>query len=314
MEVANLYADRSQWPVFSAETFPTENHRPIDPLLRAVGELLPHGIRVVTTTWGALGSHRGGTSSISRIIHERFGIPTVVHFIVQNRTRRDIEALLRGLHLDGLNNILALRGDPPHGVPDHVPGELRHRHASELVEQIVHLNRGLWMDDDGDYARPGVKTRFGIGVAGFPETHPEDLRPGEPAEATLARNIEHLKLKIDAGADYVVEQMTFDADLHFRYAKAARDAGITVPIIPGILAFERYDQAARFVGAEHNIAMPRHLREALQSAPADEQRATAMAHMAEQVRKLLDGGVPGIHFYCMNRSGPTIELLRRARG
>jgi methylenetetrahydrofolate reductase (NADPH) len=314
MEVASLYADRKQWPVFSAETFPTENHRPIDPILRAVEELLPRGIRVVTTTWGALGSHRGGTASISRIIREMFGIPTVVHFIVQNRTRRDIEALLRGLYLDGLNNILALRGDPPRGVPDHVPGELRHRHASELVEQIVHLNRGLWMDDEGSYARPGVKTRFGIGVAGFPETHPEDLRPAEPPEAAFARNIAHLKLKIEAGAQYVVEQMIFDADLHFRYVKAARDAGIAVPIIPSILAFERYAQAARFVGAEHNITMPRRLREALQKAPEEEQKAIAMAHMAGEVRKLLDGGVPGIHFYCMNRSGPTIELLRRVKG
>jgi methylenetetrahydrofolate reductase (NADPH) len=126
------------------------------------------------------------------------------------------------------------------------------------------------MDDEGSYARPGVKTRFGIGVAGFPETHPEDLRPGEPAEAALARNIAHLKLKVDAGAQYVVEQMIFDADLHFRYAKAARDAGITVPIIPSILAFERYAQAARLVGEEHNITMPRCLREALQNAPAEE--------------------------------------------
>jgi methylenetetrahydrofolate reductase (NADPH) len=314
MEVASLYADPKKWPVLSAETFPTENHRPIDPVLRAVEELLPHGIRVVTTTWGALGSHRGGTASISRIIHERFKIPTVVHFILQNRTRRDIEALLRGLHLDGLNNILALRGDPPAGVPQHVPGELRHRYASELVEQIVHLNRGLWMDDKGDYALPGVRTSFGIGVAGFPEAHPEDLRPSEPPEATLRRNIERLQLKVKAGAHYIIEQMIFDADLHFRYARAAREAGITVPIIPSILAFERYAQAARFVGTEHNITMPRRLQEALQNAPESEQRAIATAHQAEQVRKLIDGGVPGVHLYCMNRSAPTIELLRRVKG
>jgi methylenetetrahydrofolate reductase (NADPH) len=314
MEVASLYADPTQWPVLSAETFPTENHRPIDPVLRAVEELLLHGIRVVTTTWGALGSHRGGTASISRIIHERFKIPTVVHFILQNRTRRDIEALLRGLYLDGLNNVLALRGDPPQGVPQHVPGELRHRHASELVEQIVNLNRGLWMDDNGAYALHGVKTSFGIGVAGFPEAHPEDLRPGEPPEATLARNIEHLKLKVNAAAHYIIEQMIFDADLHFRYAKAAREAGIAIPIIPSILAFERYAQAARFVGTEHNISMPKRLLQALQDAPEAEQREIAMAHQAAQVRKLIDGGVPGVHLCCMNRSGPTIELLRRAKG
>jgi len=313
MEVAALYADPKQWPVFSAETFPTENHRPIDPILKAVEELLPHGIRVVTTTWGALGSSRGGTSSISRIIHEKFKIPTVVHFIVQAKTKRDIEALLRGLHLDGLHNILALRGDPPHGVPDHVPRALRHNHASQLVEQIVHLNRGLWMDADGRYARQGVQTNFGIGVAGFPETHPEDWRPEQPLEANLKRNIEHLRRKIDAGAQYVVEQMTFDADLHFRFVRAARAAGIEIPIIPGILAFERYPQATRFVGQEHNISMPQHLADALQRASEDKQAEIATAHMAQQVQKLLDGGVPGIHFYCMNRSGPTIDLLKRVK-
>jgi len=313
MEVAALYADSKQWPVFSAETFPTENHRPIDPILKAVEELLPHGIRVVTTTWGALGSSRAGTASISRIIHEKFKIPTVVHFIIQAKTKRDIEGLLRGLHLDGLHNILALRGDPPRGVPDHVPRELRHRHASHLVEQIVHLNRGLWMDADGHYTRQGVRTQFGIGVAGFPETHPDDLRPGQPPEANLKRNIEHLRLKIDAGAQYVVEQMTFDADQHFRFERAAREAGIEVPIIPGILAFERYAQAARFLGDEHNISMPQDFLDALQRAAEDKQPEIATAHMAEQVQKLLDGGVPGIHFYCMNRSGPTIELLRRVK-
>jgi methylenetetrahydrofolate reductase (NADPH) len=170
------------------------------------------------------------------------------------------------------------------------------------------------MDEKGDYALRGVKTNFGIGVAGFPEAHPEDLRPGEAAEATLARNIAHLKLKIDAGAQYVVEQMIFDAGLHFRYVEAARSAGITVPIIPSILAFERYAQAARFVGTEHNVGMPRRLQEALQNAPESEQREIAMAHQAAQIRKLLEGGVPGVHLYCMNRSGPTIELLRRVRG
>jgi methylenetetrahydrofolate reductase (NADPH) len=169
------------------------------------------------------------------------------------------------------------------------------------------------MDAEGRYARQGVQTNFGIGVAGFPETHPDDLRQGQSPEATLERNIEHLKLKINAGAQYVVEQMTFEADMHFRFERAAREAGIEVPIIPGILAFERYAQAARFVGEEHNISMPQHLSDALQRAPENKQAEIATAYMAKQVQKLLDGGVSGIHFYCMNRSGPTIELLKRVK-
>ncbi|HLF71977.1 MAG TPA: methylenetetrahydrofolate reductase [Dehalococcoidia bacterium] len=310
MEVASLYANPRLWPVFSAETFPTENFRPIDPILKTVEELLPY-IQVVTTTWGALGSPRGGTPSVSRIIHEKFEIPTVVHLSIQAKTKRDMESILRGLHLDGLNNVLALGGDPPAGVVDYVPAELRHRYASGLVEQIAHMNAGLWMDAEGKYTRTGVKTRFGIGVAGFPEIHPDDFRADESLELNMKRNIEHLKIKVDAGADYIVEQMIFDADLHFRFAEAAHKAGIRIPIIPGILPFDRYGQAARFIGEELRISMPVKIQAALEAASEDDQGSIAAEYMSEQVRKILDSGVPGIHFYCMNRSGPTIELLRR---
>ena len=313
MEVASLYADPKQWPVFSAETFPTENFRPIDPILRTVEELLPHGIKAVTTTWGALGSARGGTPSVSRIIHEKFNIPTVVHFSIQAKTRRDVEGLLRGLYLDGLHNILALGGDPPAGQVDYVPAELRHRHASDLVEQLVHMNQGLWLDQDGNYTRTGVKTRFGIGVAGFAEVHPDNYRPEEPYEVNKQRNLEHLRHKVDAGAQYVVEQMIFDAELHFRYVAEARAAGIELPIIPGILPFDRFAQASRFIGESLRITMPAEIRSRLEQASEAEQERLGADYMAEQVQKLLDGGVPGIHFYCMNRSGPTIELLKRVK-
>lgn len=313
MEVASLYADRSQWPVFSAETFPTENFRPIDPILKTVEELLPHGIKVVSTTWGALGSARGGTPSVSRIIHERFHIPTVVHFSIQAKTKRDIEGLLRGLYLDGLHNILALGGDPPAGQVDYVPQELRHRYASDLVEQLVHMNQGLWMDQDGSYTRKGVQTHFGIGVAGFPEVHPKDWDPALDFDTNLERHVRFLKKKVDAGAHYIVEQMIFSADLHFRYERAVRKAGITIPIIPGILPFDRFPQASRFLGDDLRIFMPEDIRSQLEKASEEEQEQLAAEYMAAQVQKLLDGGVPGIHFYCMNRSGPTIALLKRLK-
>ncbi|MFQ5935702.1 MAG: methylenetetrahydrofolate reductase [Acidiferrobacterales bacterium] len=313
MDVAALYWDPKNWPVLSAETFPTENFRPIDPILKTVEELLPHGIRVVTTTWGALGSTRGGTASVCRIIGERFEVPTVVHLPIQAKTKRDIESILRGLHLDGLHNILALGGDPPAGRVDYVPRQLRHGYACDLVKQIVQLNNGFWMDGQGRYTKSGVKTRFGIGVAGFPEVHPADYRVNENLEINRKRNIEHLKIKVEAGAQYIVEQMSFDADLHFSFAQAAKEAGIDVPIIPGILPFERYAQVERFVGEEYRITMPATLEAALQNTPEEEHKQIAEDHMADVLQKLLDGGVPGIHFYCMNRSQPVIRLLQRTR-
>jgi methylenetetrahydrofolate reductase (NADPH) len=313
MEVAALYADRSQWPVFSAETFPTENFRPIDAVLKTVEELLPHDVKVVTTTWGALGSARGGTPSVCRIIHERFNVPTVVHFSIQAKTRRDVEGLLRGLHLDGLHNILALGGDPPAGVVDYVPRELRHRYASDLVQQLVAMNNGLWMDPEGKYTRTGVKTHFGIGVAGFPEIHPDDWRADESLASNMQRNVDHLKIKVDGGAHYIVEQMIFDADFHFRYEEACRAAGITLPIVPGILPFDRVAQASRFCSDDLRISMPPAIRSKLQAASEEDQEKIGAEYMAAQVQRLLDAGVPGIHFYCMNRSGPTIALLDRLR-
>ncbi|MFQ5994925.1 MAG: methylenetetrahydrofolate reductase [Acidiferrobacterales bacterium] len=313
MDAASLYADPKNWPVLSAETFPTENFRPIDPILKTVEELLPHDIRIVTTTWGALGSTRGGTSSVCRIIRNHFQIPTVVHLPIQAKTRQDIESILRGLHLDGLHNVLALGGDPPAGRVDYVPRQLRHGYASDLVKQIVHLNGGLWMDGHGRYTKVGVKTQFGIGVAGFPEVHPDDYRENQDFELNMQRNIEHLKIKVDSGAQYIVEQMSFDADLHFRFAELARDAGIDVPIIPGLLPFERYAQVARFVGEEYRVSMPAKLEADLQNAPEEDQKQIAEDHMAGVLKKLLDSGVPGIHFYCMNKSAPTIRLLQRAR-
>ena len=313
MEAADLYADPKNWPVFSAETFPTENIRPIDPILRTVEELLPHDIRVVTTTWGALGSPRGGTVSVCRIIRQQFDVPTVVHLPIQAKSVRDIENILRGLHLDGLHNVLALGGDPPAGQVDYVPREIRHGYASDLVDQIAQLNEGLWLDSNGGYSKEGVKTGFGIGVAGFPEVHPDDYRPEEDFEVNMERNIRHLKLKVDAGAHYVVGQMIFDADLHFRFAKAAKEAGIEVPIIPGIVPFERYAQVSRFVGDQLHISMPAEIHTALENVSEEDQKQIAEDHMADVVQKLLDGGVPGIHFYCMNRSQPTIRLLERAR-
>ena len=311
MEVAALYAEPKNWPVFSAETFPTENWRSIDPVLKAVEELLPHGIRVVTTTWGALGSPRAGTPSISRIIRERFGIPTVVHLNIQGKTRQDLEGILRGLHLDGLHNILALGGDPPVGRKDYVPAQLRHRYGSDLVNQIVNLNRGRWLGPDGEYNREGAKTNFGIGVAGFPEVHPSDYRESDGFEASLKRHIGHVKAKVDAGGQYVVTQMLFDAELYLRFRDAATRAGIGVPIVPGVIPFVSRNQVARFVGPELRISVPRALEEALRGAGEAEQGRIADEHTGALVEKLLEAGAPGIHFYSMNQSAPTIRVLKR---
>jgi methylenetetrahydrofolate reductase (NADPH) len=313
MEVATLYQDRRNWPVLSAETFPTENWRPIDPILKAVEELLPHGIKVVTTTWGALGSARAGTPAITRIIHERFKIPTVVHLTIQGKTLPDVEGILRNLHLEGIHNILALGGDPPAGRKDMIPAELRHRYAADLVAQIMNMNEGRWFGPNFDFKKEGVKTRFGIGVAGFPEIHPDEYRGEEGFERCMARYIEKLKIKIAAGGQYIVCQMLFDAGFYLRFREAVEKAGITVPVVAGVFPFSSWDQISRFVGDELRISFPTEVQKALCNASKEDQARIAEDHTVDLTQQLLDAGAPGVHFYCMNQSGPTSRVLQRLR-
>ena len=311
MEVATLLQDPKNWPVFSAETFPTENWRPIEPILKAVEELLPLGIKAITTTWGALGSPRAGTAAICRIIHERYKIPTVVHLTIQGKSLPDIEGILRGLDLEGIHNILALGGDPPAGQKDAIAPWMRHRYASDLVSQIANLNEGRWLGPDYDFKKEGVKTRFGIGVAGFPEVHPDEFRDEDGFDRCLARYIEKLKIKLACGAQYVVCQMVFDAGFFLRFREAAQKAGITAPIVAGVMPFEQWEQIGRFVGDELRISFPAPVQKALQQASKEDQPRIADDHMASLVEELLEAKVAGIHFYCMNRSGPTSRVLRR---
>lgn len=311
MEVATLLQDPKNWPVYSAETFPTENWRPIEPVLKAVEELLPLGIKVVTTTWGALGSPRAGTPAICRIIAERYKVPTVVHLTIQGKSLPDIEGILRGLALEGVHNILALGGDPPSGQKDAIAPWMRHRYASDLVSQIVHLNEGRWLGPDYDFKKEGVKTRFGIGVAGFPEVHPEEYRDDEGFDTCMARYIDKLKIKIASGAQYIVSQMIFDAEPFLRFRDAAKKAGITVPIVAGVMPFEYWDQVGRFVGDSLRISFPAQVQEALMNASKEDQPRIADEHMGALVERLVDARAAGIHFYCMNRSGPTARILRR---
>lgn len=313
MEVATLISDSKNWPLFSAETFPTENWRSIDPILNAIEELLPMGIKVVTTTWGALGSPRAGTPAISRIIHERFGIPTVVHLTIQAKTRSDIEGILRNLNLDGIHNILALGGDPPAGRKDFIPVELRHRYASDLVSQIVSMNEGRWLGPNLDGTKEGVKTNFGIAVAGFPEVHPDEYNEADGFAVSMDRYIEKLKIKVAAGGQYIICQMAFDADLFLRFRAAVARAGITVPVVAGIFPFTSWEQISRFIGTELRISFPAEVGKMLMGASKEDQARIAEDHTVDLVQRILDAGAPGIHFYCMNQSGPTSRVLQRIR-
>ncbi|NMA22410.1 MAG: methylenetetrahydrofolate reductase [NAD(P)H], partial [Spirochaetales bacterium] len=166
---------------------------------------------------------RPGTIALSALIQYTFNIPVVTHLICGGSTADQIENDLVELHFLGLENVLALRGDPAAGTKRFVPTSGGYTYSSELVEQIVNLNDGIYLDPTLKNAQ---KTNFCIGVAGYPEKHGE--------APNLEEDIAMLKQKVDSGAHYIVTQMFFDNEVFFRFVDRCRAAGITVPIIPGL--------------------------------------------------------------------------------
>jgi methylenetetrahydrofolate reductase (NADPH) len=162
-------------------------------------------------------------SLLSALIQYTFNIPVVAHLICGGMDQDQLEDALVELNFLGIENVLALRGDPPNGEKRFVPVKGGYEHSSELVSQINDLNMGRYLDQNLQNAR---KTHFCIGVAGYPEKHAE--------APNLERDIEMLKHKVDSGAHYIVNQMFFDNAVYYRFVDACRKAGITVPIIPGL--------------------------------------------------------------------------------
>lgn len=238
----------------------------------------------VSCTYGAGGSTRTRTVELCTEIQSRFGIAATAHFTCLGGTPAELRDWLAYAERAGVANIMALRGDPPAGQTEfrEVPGGLRH--ATELVRLIR-----------------SEFPSFGIGVAGYPERHPQ--------APSLAKDIEHLAEKVAAGADAVFTQLFFVNDHYFRFVDLCRRAGIHIPIIPGIMPITNYAQIRRITtlcGSE----LPADLAGRLERAQTDKeaQLRIGVEFAIEQCRALRDAGVPGIHFYALNRS-QACELI-----
>lgn len=242
---------------------------------------------------------RPGTLALSALIQYTFNIPVVTHLICGGSTADQIENDLVELHFLGLENVLALRGDPPAGVKRFVPTSGGHAYSSDLVKQIVNLNEGIYLDPMLENAQ---KTNFCIGVAGYPEKHGE--------APNLELDIAMLKRKVDAGAHYIVTQMFFDNQVYFRFVEQCRAAGITVPIIPGI----------KPIGSRRDLAtIPQTFHVDFPSALVDQiSRAKTLAEIREvgvewciqQTRELLASGVEGVHFYTLGKADSVARVVR----
>lgn len=240
---------------------------------------------------------RPGTVAVAAALKGRYGIPAVPHVICSGFSRAELENELIDLSYLDITDILVLRGDRAKGV---TRGEDEHEHAIDLCHQVNSFNDGLMLS--GMQTEP-LHNRFTYGVAGYPEKHEEALN--------IDIDIEYLKAKIDAGAQYVVTQMFFDNRHYFDFVNLCRKAGICVPIIPGLKPLSSLTQLSLLPKTFH-IDLPMDLARELQKCRSnDDVKALGIEWTASQVKELKEANVPSIHFYSMNVAASIVEIAKR---
>ena len=280
---------------FSFEFFPPKTPEEADHLFVTISQLEELKPSFVSVTYGAGGSTRELTRDLVVRIKATTSVETVPHLTCVCHSERDIEEILERYAQAGVSNILALGGDPPRDLPDCERSKDAFRHAADLVRFIRRFNEsGLHPDPRG----------FGIGVAGFPEGHPDT--PNRLVE------MDHLKAKVDAGADNICTQLFFENRDFYDFRDRCELAGIKVPIVAGIMpilslqGMKRMAQLA--LGARYPAALLRALARAGTNPEAVRRVGTHWA--TEQCRDLLDHRVAGIHFYTLNRSDATRQIYQ----
>jgi methylenetetrahydrofolate reductase (NADPH) len=275
-------------PTFSFEFFPPKTPAGEAALLETVLELRPLEPDFVSVTYGAMGSNRGQVIELVTKIKHEIGIEAMAHLSCTGHTREELAAVLDRFAAAGLDNVLALRGDPPKGETFRpVPGGFAH--ASDLAAMI----RGRW--------------DFCVGGAAYPEVHPD----APDAETDLA----NLATKVRAGADFLITQLFFSTQDYLDFVPRARAVGVGVPIIPGIMPITDVAQIKR-MSTMCGAKMPPDLVARLEGADGDPAAVlkVGVAHAIEQCRELLARGAPGIHFYTLNKSPATRQVLSALRG
>ncbi len=242
---------------------------------------------------------RPGTVGICAAIINKYKIDAVPHLICGGFTAEETESALIDLHFLGIDNVLALRGDPIKSESTFVPEPNGHRFAVELIQQIEALNRGKYLHEESQNQQ---RTNFCIGAAGYPEKHYESMN--------LKTDLAFLKQKIDAGAEYITTQMFYDNDSFFSFVERCRKIGIKVPIIPGLKPITSLKHIA-FLPKTFHIDLPDALSDALMRCKSDaEVREVGVAWCIEQSKELKQAGVPCLHYYTMGRSTAVRDVAK----
>jgi methylenetetrahydrofolate reductase (NADPH) len=244
---------------------------------------------------------RPGTIALAAAVKYKYNIPVVPHVLCGGFTREETENVLIEMNFLGIDDVLALRGDPQKGSRTFIPEKDGHSHTWELVQQIVNMNNGRYLEDSLEDTTP---SNFCIGVAGYPEKHFE--APNRQID------LENLKHKVDTGASYVVTQMFFDNSKFFRFREECRNAGINVPIIAGIKPVSALNDINLLPQTFH-IDMPHELVLALRNCKNDrDAREVGIEWAVMQSKELIKAGVPGIHYYTLGRSDNVARIVKEA--
>ena len=293
MKISDLlrFARERGEPLFSFEFFPPKTDEGVRALFETVEALRPLGPAYVSVTYGAGGSTRQKTLDLVKRLKRDREVEAMAHVTCVGASRDEIAAVLDEVADAGVQNVLALRGDPPRGQPTFVPHPEGFRYASELVA-FIRSQPERW--------------KFCVGAACYPEGHVETR--------DLGQDLRNLQAKVAAGVDFLVTQLFFEDERYFGFVERARAAGVSLPIIPGIMPFTNVEQVERFT-AMCGASIPPPLRAAMEvrREDADAARELGVAYASLQCADLLRRGAPGIHFYTLNRSTSTRAILAALR-
>lgn len=272
-------------PAVSFEFFPPKSDTGFAQLYQTIGELHPLKPSYVSVTYGAGGSTREKTVDLVERIQKELKIRSMAHLTCVGHTAAELGQILDDLWEAGICNVLALRGDPPAGQSQFVATEGGFSYADELVKFVR------------------SRHDFCIGVAGYPEGHPQCLNK--------TRDLEHLKRKVENGGGFVVTQLFFDNADFYRFRDAARLMGIKVPLVAGIMPILNVAQIKRFISM-CGAKIPQPLLLKLESLETDPEavHAAGVEYATRQCQDLLANGVDGIHFYTLNRSKATVQICK----
>jgi methylenetetrahydrofolate reductase (NADPH) len=280
--IADLFAQPR--PLRSLEFFPPKDDEGVANLRATAAALKRIAPDFVSVTYGAGGTTRERTAQVSALLKDELGFTVMPHLTCVGHSRAELHAIADRLHAGGFRNIMTLRGDPPKGETAFTPAPDGLRHASDLVA----LLRARHPD-------------FCLGVAGYPEKHPE--------APSLDADLSHLKYKVDAGAAFITTQLFFDNAAYYRFVEKCRGAGITVPIVPGIMTVLSLKQIQRFT-ALCGAGLPAKLLARLEAAgdQPDIVETLGIDWALAQIRDLLANGAPGYHLYILNRAKSALAL------